>query len=137
VKGYIGIPYVDLGRDETGCDCYGLVRLVLKENTNIDLPERQSADPNNFRLSSQTIISVSRTLEEVDLQDRKKYDIVIMSHGYRPTLPCHVGIVFDDLKILHTEKGPDSHLVHPGSPSIANRIIRLVRFPNLMEKING
>ena len=35
---YIGIPFVDLGRDFAGCDCYGLVRLALEQEFGKALP---------------------------------------------------------------------------------------------------
>ena len=38
VNNYIGIPFVSGGRDKTGCDCYGLVRLILQNEYNIELP---------------------------------------------------------------------------------------------------
>jgi cell wall-associated NlpC family hydrolase len=38
VEQYIGIEFRDLGRDRDGCDCWGLVRLVILKQARVELP---------------------------------------------------------------------------------------------------
>lgn len=38
VRDFTGIPFVDLGLDRTGCNCWGLVRLVYAERLGVHLP---------------------------------------------------------------------------------------------------
>lgn len=35
---YVGIPFIDKGRDVTGLDCWGVIYLVFKEELTIDIP---------------------------------------------------------------------------------------------------
>jgi cell wall-associated NlpC family hydrolase len=36
---YVGIPWADRGRTRAGCDCYGLARLIYREELGIALPD--------------------------------------------------------------------------------------------------
>ena len=35
---YINISFLDHGRSKEGCDCWGLARIIYKEQLDIDLP---------------------------------------------------------------------------------------------------
>lgn len=57
---YLDIPYKDGGRDWDGCDCWGLVRLILAEERGIVLPSFSDVTD----LSS--FLEVRRMFKEVD-----------------------------------------------------------------------
>lgn len=85
---YFSIPYKKYGRDYSGCDCYGFVRLILKEEKGIELP----------------FFDYRQDAENVDKSQFKQvfkpgnFDVVLLSGG--PFSEAHVGLFFDN-KIVH------------------------------------
>lgn len=100
---YIGLPYVTGGRDARGVDCWGLLRLIYRQERGIDLPEYPGLDLEQIRAISREILAIaSRDWREVVTpQDG---DAVAMS--LKDALH-HVGVWVDadGGKIVHCWKG--------------------------------
>jgi cell wall-associated NlpC family hydrolase len=101
VKKYIGIPFVSNGRTTDGCDCYGLVRIVLRNEYGITLPELSDnyADALNIKETARLFAEHRPVLagEKIDAPEEKAV-VVITEHG----AAAHVGIVAGGGYILHT-----------------------------------
>lgn len=107
-KKYEKIPFKDKGRDESGCDCYGLVRLIYKNELDIDLPDLMEA---------YATVDDKPALERVIAEDKKKhwitppwpapFDVAVIKLA---GLPIHVGIVTKLGYLLHCKK--DVNTVH-------------------------
>lgn len=101
---YIGLPYKDNGRDETGLDCWGLVRLFYKNELNIDLP---SYDNLYIGGSDPAIANAINThkdgWDEVDVGSTN--DVCLFNIFGEPV---HVGIYLGNNKFLHVREGKDS-----------------------------
>ena len=96
---YVGIPYRDAGRAQTGCDCAGLVVLVYKERLGIDLADEFGFyDPQDSKQSADLLQQVSRGWQKVEEpQDFDVVKLLVMND------PCHVGIVCNGGKsVLNT-----------------------------------
>ena len=121
---YIGIPFLDKGRDINGIDCWGLVRLVYKQEYNIDLP--------NFS-----------TDYEADDAERMKDLLAQYKEGWEkidsPTEGCivlfnilgvesHMGIAVSSTHFLHARDRYDSAIESFDSVGWRNRITGFYKY---------
>jgi len=105
---YIGIPFEDKRFDFNGCDCYGLVSLIYKQDLNIDLPVfgKSCYDTKGIWLNYLKHISELWTL----VKEPQKYDVIAMAHDpQHPKIIQHFGVYMGDGIILHTLEKIGSH----------------------------
>ena len=121
VKKYIGIPFVSNGRTEKGCDCYGLVRLVLRNEYGITLPEL-SDDYSNACSIQETAELFEKHLPVIaarKIQEPEEGAIVIITEQGRL---CHVGMFAGEGFILHTGAKTDCVCQRASHPGLRGRI---------------
>ena len=140
---FVGIPFVDLGRTIDGCDCWGLVRLVMKEQANIDLPSlaTEYGSETDHRKVFDEIESERHSGEWIEVEKGRdnQFDIVEMVSPSRldgkwDFQPLHVGIVVAPGWVLHTERTVMSRLMRANDPKMMRRVIGYWRYYKLASK---
>ncbi|WP_296741454.1 NlpC/P60 family protein [Mesorhizobium sp.] len=105
-SGYIGLPWLDLGRTRAGVDCWGLVRLPYLDRRGIDLPSYTDIwSSSSDRAEVAAIIANDKTQlpwREVPIGAEREFDLVLFR---RAGLECHVGIVAEAGQMLHIVDG--------------------------------
>jgi cell wall-associated NlpC family hydrolase len=95
---YIGIPYKFGGDSLDGCDCYGLVKMILKDQFNKILPDFTHKNADQRALS----FLVDEALPLLNVTKTNKPDIgsivIIKLLGYT----CHIGLCLDSVTMIHT-----------------------------------
>lgn len=125
---YVGLPYSLRGRDESGIDCWGLVRLVYKEQFDIELPSLVELYPDGsedtvYQKLAEDIAIRKEKWEEVASPDVG--DIVLLRHN---GFPVHVGIFIGDGKFLHAFGGTHSVVDRLTSVHWRNRIVGYFKY---------
>lgn len=95
---YFNIPYKDLGRDITGCDCYGLVYILMQAELGKTIPRLSGYDSNNDLSLSRYIQLSSEELSQWEkVTSPVKGDVAIFKqHG----LFQHVAFMLDSSSFL-------------------------------------
>lgn len=103
---YTIAPFKDHGRDLSGLDCWGLVRLVYLQELNIVLPEFAEISPSDLRRVAHMIDGAKDSEEwsSVDRPNLEPFDVVVMSQ-YGGIRNAHVGLITNAGKLMHVEKG--------------------------------
>lgn len=119
---YVGIQFKKMGRDASGCDCWGLVRLVLNEQHGVLLPSYSEDDPDGWSIESHAVAHKKVT-------DPKPLDVAILLSDVRvglawKSVPNHIGVFVSEKAILHVEEGFCSR-VQPASDLRIHSIVRV------------
>ncbi len=121
---YIGIPYKEKGRDLDGIDCWGLVRLVYKQEYNISLPS----------FSGEYIQQDVDRIQDLISQYKEGWEPL-----EKPSEGClvlfrilgtesHIGVAISSTHFLHAREGQDSAIESFDSPQWNKRIIGYFKY---------
>jgi cell wall-associated NlpC family hydrolase len=121
VKKYIGIPFVSNGRDKDGCDCYGLVRLVLLSEYGVTLPELSDdyTDALNLTQTARLFAEHLPALAVEKIPEPEEKAVVIITERGRPV---HIGIAAGGGYILHTGVKTGAVCQRAAHPGLRGRI---------------
>lgn len=120
VSRYVGVEFSPHGRTLEGCDCYGLVRIVLAEQFNVHLPrldteyEFGDAYSEELAINSQLFVLPVKKVEKPFIAD-----LVFLRYFGNTS---HIGLYVGDSILLHTAPKRNSCLDSLQSPFLKSRI---------------
>ncbi len=119
---YIGIPYIEGGRDSKGADCYGLLRLIYQEQFGIEIPEYSHVawvkDCDEKQLESD-IEDRKQEWQLIDSGSEKIGDCILLKIA---GVPIHLGMVVASGVMVHCARGHDSAIERYDSNKWQKRI---------------
>lgn len=135
---YIGIPFVDRGRTLYGCDCWGLVRMVLRDMMDVTMPEYSVSEADHAQVQHE-IVAAQASGDWTRVVEERAYDIAEMTlpvytqDGWQH-LPLHVGVIVAPGWVLHTARATGSILeTYKRDPSVMRRIRGFWRHKELLD----
>ena len=115
---YIGIPFLDKGRDTNGIDCWGLARLVYKQEYNIDLPSfGNDYEANDTERMQDLLAQYKEGWEKIDAPVE---GCIVLFNIFG--VESHMGIAISDTHFLHAREKYTSAIEAFDSVAWRNRI---------------
>ena len=117
-KKYAGIPFVTSGRDMSGCDCYGLVRMILVNEYGFDLPMLLGAYTYALNIAETKRLFMQNVpvLCGEKISEPEEKAVALMRFGGRL---CHVGLYAGDGCIIHSRHNIGVVIERLSSPALA------------------
>lgn len=128
VSGYVGLPFLDRGRDRRGVDCWGLLKLVYAERFGVLLPSLSYAgvdDRGGIAAEVVHQLDPPHRWEPLGVDEPEIGDAALFRVGRDPG---HVGLLVARNRMLHAHAGTDSCVERLDSPTWASRLEGVYRF---------
>jgi cell wall-associated NlpC family hydrolase len=124
INKYVGIPYVLYGRDFSGCDCFGLVKLFYKTEFCLDIGDY--IDYIKSVESYEDVINRSLPISGFsEVQEPQLGDVGLLK--YRGHI-SHVAVYVGDRKILHVSERHNSIVQRISDRLLQNRFVGWYRY---------
>ena len=122
---YVGIPYLNRGRDRDGLDCWGIVQLWYAEQLGVEVPDYLWAYTHAEDGGS---VAAAINENKVNWQkvDQPDYGDVLVFRILGQ--PIHVGIKLHEDDFLHAFKGTQSCIERLSALSWSRRLIEVYRW---------
>lgn len=98
---YVGLPFVDHGRDFQGVDCWGLVALVLWHERRITVPSYGETSARDLAAVAGLVKTESAGEPWSRITQPRAFDVAVMCRRHAPV---HVGIMVSGNEIMHVEE---------------------------------
>ncbi len=102
VNQYLGIPYKHMGRDKSGLDCWGLVKLIYKDILNITLWDIGEEYPENWSFKGKDLFMENYQKQWQCVTKTQAWDVVLLRNGGR--VVNHAGIMLKKGTFIHCIK---------------------------------
>lgn len=128
---YFSLIYVSNGRDERGVDCWGLTRLIYKNEFGIELPSYSGRykDSDNQNEVSDLVSEAKSDWIEIPKGQEQVGDITIL---YLLGYPMHIGVVVSRNNMIHIMKRINVVIEDYTSRRWEKRIFGFVRHKEMM-----
>lgn len=124
---FVGIPFEEKGRTKYGADCFGFVRLVLREQFAIYLDDVSDyAHSHDVAVIIDLVHKAAKNRAQwqpVAKEEARPGDVVVLA-----AMSPHLGVVADDELFLHCEQGKDAVLESLESRRWSRRIVEILRY---------
>jgi cell wall-associated NlpC family hydrolase len=124
---YLSIPWLWRGAATSGCDCLGLVKIILSNEVHIDMKELTPEDINSNYNMIERAIQYGEVIRDKNML--KEFDIVFFNIRGEVT---HMGIMVDKFgRFLHQLENKVSRVSHLNSPYWEKRFFTGIRLNEL------
>jgi hypothetical protein len=120
---FIGIPYQDDGYDFDGCNCFGIVHLVLKHQARIEIDPQADVSADDVARATERALSVAGNAPWQAVNGEPRLFDVALLRGN----PLHTGIVIAPRILLHVWRSPMSVAMSFDNPRLRTRFIAFYR----------
>ena len=132
---YINIKYVHQGESLSGCDCYGLIKLIFKTEKGINLPDYEYSSEWYQEGKNYITENVEKLSHWLKVRyPEKPFDVIFFYQTPARIIVNHIGLYIDDDKFIHISELYKSRIDRL-TPHWVNRIYHTIRYQKV--DVNG